>query len=232
MPAEVVRERERQPEQAGDLGAVAAGAEQPHRRPVPDGRYREHRAVAVEVGHQLGELLREVVGAQRVGAAAQRGGGARVGARGAPDAQVDPARVQRLQGAELLGHDQRLVVGQHHAAGADPDPGAGAARCAISTAGDELPMPGMPWCSATQYRWKPSSSARRTSVVLCRRAAVAVDPEPMGTRSSTERGTTAGATRFPPGFFPAALSSRSDRQARSDHVRVGRAAVRRVREAL
>ena len=73
----------------------------------------------------------------------------------------------------------------------------------MRTAGDELPMPGMPWCSATQYRVKPSSSARRTSAVLFSRAAVAVDPEPMGTRSSTERGTTDGTTRFPRGFFPA-----------------------------
>ena len=28
-------------------------------------------------------------------------------------------------------------------------------------------MPGMPWCSATQYRRKPSCSTRRTSAVLC-----------------------------------------------------------------
>ena len=28
-----------------------------------------------------------------------------------------------------------------------------AARCASSTGGDELAMPGMLWCSATQCRW-------------------------------------------------------------------------------
>ena len=33
-----------------------------------------------------------------------------------------PARVRRLEERELLGHHQRRVVGQHHAAGADPDP--------------------------------------------------------------------------------------------------------------
>jgi hypothetical protein len=38
-----------------------------------------------------------------------------------------------------------------------PDPSrivlVAAARCAISTAGAELAMPGMLWCSATQNRW-------------------------------------------------------------------------------
>ncbi len=28
-----------------------------------------------------------------------------------------------------------------------------AARCAMSTGGEELAMPGMLWCSATQKRW-------------------------------------------------------------------------------
>ncbi|MDH6676434.1 hypothetical protein M2284_000622 [Rhodococcus sp. LBL1] len=38
-----------------------------------------------------------------------------------PDAQVDPVRVQRVEGAELFGDDERLVVGQHDAARPDPD---------------------------------------------------------------------------------------------------------------
>src|SRR5690606_26679581 len=54
--------------------------------------------------------------------AAQRPHGVLVAARRAPQAQVDPAGVQRLQGAELLGDGQRGVVGQHHAARTDPDP--------------------------------------------------------------------------------------------------------------
>ena len=61
--------------------------------------------------------------------------------------------VQRLERAELLGDHERRVVGQHHAARADPDASScRAARCAISTAGAELAMPGMLWCSATQKR--------------------------------------------------------------------------------
>ena len=39
-----------------------------------------------------------------------------------------------------------------------------AARWAISTAGAELAMAGMLWCSATQNRRYPSSSVRRASV--------------------------------------------------------------------
>lgn len=49
-----------------------------------------------------------------------------------------------------------------------------AARCASSTGGDELAMPGMLWCSATQNRWNPQRSARRTSSVVVASASVAV----------------------------------------------------------
>jgi hypothetical protein len=120
----VVSERERQPEQAGQLRAVPAGAEQPHRRHVAASRRRGDPRRAVTAGEQLDqahELLRELFGVQPLHRAAQRQRGDLVGARRAADAQVDPARVQRLQRAELLGHHQRRVVGQHHAARADPD---------------------------------------------------------------------------------------------------------------
>jgi hypothetical protein len=42
-------------------------------------------------------------------------------ARGAADAQIDAIRVEGRQRAELLGDDQRGVVGQHDAAGPDAD---------------------------------------------------------------------------------------------------------------
>lgn len=81
------------------------------------------REVVVEEADQLGQLLGEVVGAlvQPVGAA-QGGGGGAVGAGGAAEAEVDAARRQCLQGAELFGDDERGVVGQHHAAGAQAYP--------------------------------------------------------------------------------------------------------------
>ena len=63
------------------------------------------------------------------------------------------AGVQRLEHAELLGDRQGGVVGQHHAAGAEADGvDVTEARCASSTGGDELAIPGMLWCSATQCR--------------------------------------------------------------------------------
>ena len=64
-----------------------------------------------------------------------------VAARSAPDAKVDPPREEGVENAELLGHFQRRVVGEHHAttshaygvggAGylADQHLGAGACKC-------------------------------------------------------------------------------------------------------
>jgi hypothetical protein len=53
---------------------------------------------------------------------AQGAGGERVGAGGAAEAEVDPARVERGERAELLGDHERRVVRQHHAARAHADP--------------------------------------------------------------------------------------------------------------
>jgi len=39
-----------------------------------------------------------------------------VGAGSAADPEVDPPGVQRLEGAELLGHRERRMVRQHHPA--------------------------------------------------------------------------------------------------------------------
>ena len=61
----------------------------------------------------------------------------------------------------------------------------------ISTGGDELAMPGMPWCSATQNRVKPRRSACLASSIVARSAAPAVPPSGMGARSSTESGAPA-----------------------------------------
>jgi len=65
------------------------------------------------------DVLREVVDTGAAGPA-QYCRDDRVAAGRPADAQVDPARGVRLQEGELLGHDQRLVVGEHHPAGADP----------------------------------------------------------------------------------------------------------------
>jgi hypothetical protein len=68
----------------------------------------------VEQRQQLLQLL-----AVRPVRPAQGRGHVRRPARRAAIAEVDPAWVQRRERAELLGHHERRVVGQRHAARAD-----------------------------------------------------------------------------------------------------------------
>ena len=53
------------------------------------------------------------------GLAPQRACGYLIGSRGAPEREIDSPRKERLERAELLGDDERRVVRQHDAAGAD-----------------------------------------------------------------------------------------------------------------
>ncbi len=124
-----VGEGVRQAQLAGPDGALLRAAQQPRLGPLGQagqrlGQARERvagRQPVLQVGQQLGQLVREVVG-HRLGAVAlQRVRGHRVRARGAAQRQVDPLRVQPRQHAEALGHLERAVVGQHHAAAAHPD---------------------------------------------------------------------------------------------------------------
>ena len=74
----------------------------------------------VQPRHQVAHLDRIVGRVVPVGlAGGQHAHGALVAARRAADAEVDAAGEQRLQHAEVLGHLERAVVRQHHAAGAD-----------------------------------------------------------------------------------------------------------------
>jgi hypothetical protein len=95
--------------------------------PAPGVAISFGRAGARPAGAAIGHVARKVL--HRLHAvAAQRAHGHGVGAGRAAQAQVDAAGVQLGQGAEGLGHHQRRVVGQHHAAGADAD--------ALGAAGD------------------------------------------------------------------------------------------------
>ena len=76
----------------------------------------------VEVREQLGELLREVVRRSIPAIALKRVRGQRVGPRRAADAEIDPALVQSREDRERLGHLERAVVREHHAAAPDADP--------------------------------------------------------------------------------------------------------------
>ena len=107
---------------------VVAGAEQPDRRQRRIVGHRHHvvvgmpgREVAGLPQHQFLQPLEEIVALAAVEPAAQRVRGGAVGARRAAEAKIDPAGKQRLQHLEALGHHQRRMVGQHHAAGADAD---------------------------------------------------------------------------------------------------------------
>ena len=76
---------------------------------------------AVEKAENVHDLLRELLDVDLRPGIREGRGGQPVASRRAPDAQVDPAREQRLQHAELLGNFQRRVVGQHDTATPDPN---------------------------------------------------------------------------------------------------------------
>jgi hypothetical protein len=120
--SEVGGERIGKAEVGGDPGAVGARAEDPDRDPPAGGGDRTDGLVVAqrpEVGAQLLDLLLEADrGAEVV---AQGAGGGLVGAGGAAEPEVDPVAVDRRERPELLGDDQRRVVGEHHAAGPHAD---------------------------------------------------------------------------------------------------------------
>ena len=82
--------------------------------------------------------LEKIVALAAIEPAAQRMRRGPVGARRAAEAEIDAAGKQRLQHLEALGHHQRRMVRQHHAAGADPDPLVTAAICPIMMSGAGL----------------------------------------------------------------------------------------------
>ena len=119
-------EGEAHADRGGELGAVAARAEEPDRRQRDIGRHRVHvaermafRKSAALEQQQFLEAFEEVVALARILPGAQRIGRDRIGARRAAEAEIDAAGKQRLQHLETLGDHQRRVVRQHHAARAD-----------------------------------------------------------------------------------------------------------------
>ena len=111
------RERIGQPVMRRQLRAIQGRSQYPHRHlgPFPGKGAHSRRAVAVfHVVDQLGHILRETVLGRHV--PAQGAGGGHVGARRTAQPQINPVGIQRSQRAELFGHHQRRVVGQHDAA--------------------------------------------------------------------------------------------------------------------
>ena len=93
----------------------------------PDARERVlGRDGVLEIADQIGDLVREMLDAERPRPVLQGDRGQLVAARRAADAEVDAAGIERLQHAELLGHLERAVMAQHDPARADADmPGLG-----------------------------------------------------------------------------------------------------------
>ena len=125
---EMMRERKTHPDLGGELRTVVAGAEQPDRRQRRIVGHRHHIVVGMAGRETAGlpqdqflQPLEKIVALAAVEPAAQRMRGGAVGAGRAAEPEVDPAGKQRLQHLEALGHHQRRMVRQHHAAGADPD---------------------------------------------------------------------------------------------------------------
>jgi hypothetical protein len=79
------------------------------------------RQVVVEERHQVLHLTGVLLGPEGAGSGPEDPGRPLVAARRAADPEIDSTWVERLQHAELLGHLERAVVRQHHAARADPD---------------------------------------------------------------------------------------------------------------
>ncbi len=110
-----------QPEMGGKLRPVEARTEDPDRHARSFARHGLYGAGLglAEVAQQLQHIGREVVG--HVEIAPQRLRRAGVGARSAPEPEVDPVGIERGQRAEGFGHHQRRVVRQHDPARAHAD---------------------------------------------------------------------------------------------------------------
>ena len=116
-------EGERQTQISRELRAIGARPEDPDRHVEPGAGNRLHRLSRrrrLEIAHQLDDVARELVDlARKVSAHGASGDLIRAGGSAQP--QLDPTGMQGGEGAELLGDQQRGMVRQHNAAGADTD---------------------------------------------------------------------------------------------------------------
>jgi hypothetical protein len=105
---EVVGEGEGQAEETGDLGSKGRRTEDPHLRQVTAAGHRCRLggwAIGVDqVVDELHNILGKAFGGQ-VGVPSQRSGRGWVGAWRSAEPKIDPSRMERLEGGELLGHD-------------------------------------------------------------------------------------------------------------------------------
>src|SRR4051812_14298589 len=115
-------ERVWQAEDRGELRAIGAGPQDPERYVETlawDGMHLLTR-LRPEIAHQLDDVLRKLIDIT-IQSPADRPHRHLVRPRRAAETEFDAARMQRRQRPELLGNQQRRVVRQHDAAGADAD---------------------------------------------------------------------------------------------------------------
>ena len=105
----------------GDLRAERARPQDPQRHMRAGRRHRLHLLARLHVREPMLELEHVLGKAIGVVAAAQRLHGELVGARRAAEPEVDPVGEEPRQRAELLGDDQRRMIGQHDPARAHTD---------------------------------------------------------------------------------------------------------------
>src|SRR5690348_3440772 len=110
-----------QAEHRRELRAEQARPENPDRYVEALAGDRADAAVlAFEIAHQLDDVLREAIGVRRE-IAAHRVRGGLIGAGRPAEPQIDAPGKEAFERPELLGDDQRRVVGQHDSTGADAD---------------------------------------------------------------------------------------------------------------
>src|SRR5690606_19046082 len=103
-----------------DLRAEQARAQNPDRYFETCARHGAYRRRALEVGHELEDVLREGVRIRRQ-IAPERAGSRLIRSGCASQTEVDAARIERLERAELLRDHERRMIRQHDAARADPN---------------------------------------------------------------------------------------------------------------
>ena len=104
-------------------GAALACALARRRQERPGNRPQHVVGDGAEVGQGLQNLVGEAGGIGPAPPQSRRG--QRIGARRAPQPQPHAAGMERGERADLLGNDQRSVIGQHDAAAGDPDASGG-----------------------------------------------------------------------------------------------------------
>ena len=120
---EVRGERERHPERGSQLGAEEAGAEQPDRHLRVRRRAPRGPPGPAATGREVRLQLLHVVAESSSASDRNRGASARAVVWSVPGARPRPRSmrpgIERFERAELLGDDERRVIRQHDAAGAD-----------------------------------------------------------------------------------------------------------------